>query len=118
MAKPYEKSLIITLSGLLLLAGVGSGRDSHAQRVIPLPPPPPIIWPDERSVDPARWTQEDVTQEQKFDTARKEAVAAQQIALDHCKSLPISDQALCLAQSRLEFEKEMSDLKTTFGIKR
>jgi hypothetical protein len=118
MAKPYEKSLIMTLSGLMLLAGVVAGRDSHAQRVIPLPPPPPIIWPDERSADPARWTQEDVTQEQKFDTARKEAVAAQQIALDHCKSLPTSDQALCLAQSKLEFEKEMADIKMKFGITR
>ncbi len=118
MAKPYEKSLIIALSGLLLLAGVGVGRNSHAQRVIPLPPPPPIIWPDERSADPARWTQEDVTQEQKFDTARKEAVAAQQIALDHCKSLPTSDQALCLAQSKLEFEKEMADIRTKFRMMR
>ena len=118
MAKPYEKSLIMTLSGLMLLAGVLAGRDSHAQRVIPLPPPPPIIWPDERSADPARWTQEDVTQEQKFETARKEAVAAQQIALDHCKSLPTSDQALCLAQSKLEFEKEMAEIKTKFGITR
>lgn len=118
MAKPYEKSLIMTLSCLMLVAGVVAGRDSHAQRVIPLPPPPPIIWPDERSADPARWTQEDVTQEQKFDTARKEAVAAQQIALDHCKSLPTSDQALCLAQSKLEFEKEMAEIKTKFGIAR
>lgn len=118
MAKPYEKSLIITLSGLMLLAGMGAGRDSYAQRAIPLPPPPPIIWPDERSADPARWSQEDVTPEQKFDTARKEAVAAQQIALDHCKSLPISDQALCLAQSKLEFEKEMADIKMKFGISR
>ena len=118
MAKPYEKSLIVTISGLLCLAGVGVGQDSYAQRSLPLPPPPPIIWPDERSADPARWTQEDVTQEQKFNTARNEAVAAQQIALDYCKSLPMSDQALCLAQSRLEFEKEMADLKTKFGIKR
>lgn len=118
MAKPYEKSLIIALSGLIFLTGLSLGRDGHAQRVIPLPAPPPIIWPDERSADPARWTQEDVTQEQKFDTARKEAVAAQQIALDHCKSLPLSDQALCLAQSRLEFEKEMADIKIKFGITR
>lgn len=118
MAKPYEKSLIITLYGLLCVSVMSVGHDSHAQRVIPLPPPPPIIWPDERPADPARWTQEDVTQEQKFNTARNEAVAAQQIALAHCKSLPISDQALCLAQSRLEFEKEMADLKTAFGITR
>lgn len=118
MAKPYEKSLIVTLSGMLCLTGISVGQASHAQRVIPLPPPPPIIWPDERSAEPARWTQEDVTQEQKFDTARKEAVAAQQIALENCKSLPMSDQALCLAQSRLEFEKEMRDTRATFGITR
>lgn len=118
MAKPYEKSLIISITGLLCLAGLGVGQVSHAQRSLPLPPPPPIIWPDERPADPARWTQEDVTPEQKFNTARNEAVAAQQIALEHCKSLPISDHALCLAQSRLEFEKEMTDLKNKFGIKR
>jgi hypothetical protein len=118
MAKPYEKSLIMMLSALICLTGISVGQESRAQRSLPLPPPPPIIWPDERSPDPARWTQEDVTQEQKFNTARKEAVAAQQIALEHCKSLPISDQALCLAQSRLEFEKEMADLKNTFGITR
>ncbi len=118
MSKPYEKSLIIALSGLLLLSGVSVWRIGYAQRAIPLPPPPTIIWPDERSADPERWTQEDVTPEQKYDTARKEAVAAQQIALDYCKSLPTSDQALCLAQSRLEFEKEMSDIKVKFGIKR
>ena len=118
MAKPYEKSLIITLSGLLCLTGMGLGGDVTAQRQIPLPPPPPIIWPDERPAEPARWTQEDVTQEQKFDTARKEAVAAQQIALDFCKSQPVSDQTLCLAQTRLAFEKEMADIKTTFGITR
>ena len=118
MAKPYEKSLIITLSSLLCLAGISVGQHSHAQRVIQLPPPPPIIWPDERTPDPARWMQEDITQEQKFDTARKEAIAAQKIALEYCKSLIISDQALCLAQSRLEFEKEMADIRATFGIKR
>lgn len=118
MAKPYEKSLIIMLCGLFCLTGMVVGQDSHAQRRLPLPPPPPIVWPDERSADPARWTQEDVTQEQKFDTKRKEAVAAQQIALDFCRTLPISDQSLCLAQSKLEFEKEMSDLKTKFGVTR
>jgi hypothetical protein len=118
MVNPHEKSLIMALSGLIFLAGISVGRDSHAQRVIPLPPPPPIIWPDERSADPARWTQEDVTQEQKFDTARKESLAAQQIARDYCRSLPVSDQALCLAQSKLEFEKEMADIKTKFGITR
>ena len=118
MSKPYEKSLMLTLSSLVLLTGVTLGAEGYAQRVLPLPPPPPIIWPDERPVEPARWTQEDVTQEQKFDTARKESMAAQQMALDHCKTLATSDQALCTAQSKLEFEKELSDIKIKFGIMR
>lgn len=54
MAKPYEKSLILTLSGLLFLTGMGLGGAVSAQRQIPLPPPPPIIWPDERPTDPER----------------------------------------------------------------
>jgi hypothetical protein len=115
MAKPYEKSLIVTLSWSILLFGLGFVENSHAQRAIPLPPPPPIIWPDERPADPARWTQEDVTPEQKYETARKESVAAQQVALDLCKKMPQTDQALCLAQTRLEYEKEMADIKAKFG---
>ena len=116
MAKPYGKSLIIASTGLIFWATATLTCDALAQRTIPLPPPPPIIWPDERPADPARWTQEDVTQEQKYETARKESLAAHQIAQDYCKSLPKADQALCLAQSRLEFEKELSDIKTKFGI--
>jgi len=92
--------------------------DSRAQRVVPLPPPPPIIWPDERPADPARWTQEDVTPEQKYETARKESLAAHQIAQTHCKTLPVTDQAICLAQARLEFEKEMAEIKARFGMTR
>lgn len=118
MAKPYENPLVLVLLSLVLLTGVMFGADGYAQRAVPLPPPPPIIWPDERPVEPARWTQEDVTQEQKFDTARKEAIAAQQIALDHCKTLVTPDQVLCTAQSKLAFEKELSDIKIKFGVMR
>jgi len=77
-----------------------------------------VIWPDERPADPARWTQEDVTPEQKYETARKESVAAQQVALDLCNKMPQADQALCLAQTRLEYEKEMADIKAKFGVTR
>jgi hypothetical protein len=118
MAKPYEKFLILTSSSLVLMAGMTFWKEGYAQRIVPLPPPPPIIWPDERPTEPARWTQEDVTQEQKFDTARKEAIAAQQMALDYCKTLPTSEQPLCTAQSKLEFEKELSEIKIKFGILR
>lgn len=118
MTKPYKKTSIIALSGLIVTLGAGIGAFAQAQRVIPLPPPPPIIWPDERPAEPERWTQEDVTPEQKYDTARKESLAAQQEAQKYCKTLPVSDQALCLAQSRLEFEKEMAEIKARFGITR
>lgn len=118
MAKPFEKTLIIALSGVIVLLGTSIGTFAHAQRVIPLPPPPPIIWPDERPAEPERWTQEDVTPEQKYETARKESLAAQQEAQKYCKTLPVSDQALCLAQSRVEFEKEMAEIKARFGVTR
>jgi hypothetical protein len=116
MTKPHERSLIVMLSFLAILSGVSLGGVSHAQRSLPLPPPPPIIWPDERPAEPARWTQEDVTPEQKYETARKESVAAQQVAVDMCKTLPQIDQAVCLAQTRLEYAKEMADIKARFGV--
>ena len=118
MTKSHEKSLIVTLSFLAILSGLSLGGVSHAQRSLPLPPPPPIIWPDERPAEPARWTQEDVTPEQKYETARKESVAAQQVAVDMCKTLPPIDQPVCLAQTRLEYVKEMSEINARFGITR
>ncbi len=118
MTKPYEKSLGVTLSFLVVLCGLSLGGASHAQRAMPLPPPPTIIWPDERPTEPARWTQEDVTPEQKYETARKESVAAQQVAVDMCKTLPQIDQPVCLAQTRLEYAKEMADIKAKFGMTR
>ena len=118
MTKPYEKTLIIALSGVIAALGAGFGAFAQAQRAIPLPPPPPIIWPDERPTEPARWTEEDITPEQKYETARKESLAAQQIAQNYCKTLPAPEQPLCLAQSRVEFEKEMAEIKARFGITR
>ncbi len=118
MAKPYESSLFFTFSLLFLLVGMIPSGNLHAQRIIPLPAPPTIIWPDERPADPARWTQEDITPEQQYETARKESVAAQQIALAFCKTLPVADQAICLAQARVEYAKEMADIKVRFGITR
>ena len=95
MTKPYEKSLIVALSFLVVLCGLSLG-----------------------GVSDARWTQEDVTPEQKYETARKESVAAQQVAVDMCKTLAQIDQAVCLAQTRLEYAKEMADIKARFGVTR
>jgi len=116
MAKPYGYSFSHVLSFVVVASGLLSATSAFGQRAMPLPPPPPIIWPDERIPDPARWTQEDVTPEQKYNTARKESLAAHQIAQTHCKTLPVSDHAICLAQARLEFEQEMTEIKAKFGI--
>lgn len=118
MSKPYANSMIALKLGVFVLVGTIFSHDGHAQRSIPLPPPPPIIWPDERPTEPKRWTEEDVTLEQKFETARKESVAAYQIAQDECKKLAEADRAVCMAQARLEYEREMSAIKTKFGMTR
>jgi hypothetical protein len=86
---------------------------SVAQR--PLPPVPAIIWPDSVEPDPARWVEEDVTPEQKFKTARAEAVAAHQDAQNACKTVPNEDQRLCLAQARVVFDADMQDVRQRFG---
>ncbi|MDO9023938.1 hypothetical protein [Zwartia sp.] len=118
MAKPYRNPSFLCLCLALLVAGSLPTTDAYAQRSVPLPPPPPIIWPDERPADPARWTEEDITPEQKYETARKESLAAHQIAQTYCKTLPTSDQAICSAQARLEFEKELAEIKIRFGMTR
>lgn len=86
---------------------------SFAQRE--LPPIPAIVWPGTADSDPARWSEEDITPEQKFKTGRSEALAAHQDAQNACKSMPAEDQRLCLAQARVVFESEMADIRQRFG---
>ena len=86
---------------------------SVAQRS--LPPIPAIVWPDSVDSNPTRWSEEDVTPEQQFKTARSEAVAAHQEAQNACKALPSEDQRLCLAQARVVFEVEMDATRQRFG---
>ncbi len=86
---------------------------SVAQRS--LPPVPAIVWPDTVEPDPARWGEEDVTPEQKFKTARAEAMAAHQDAQNACKSMPSDDQRLCMAQARVVFDSDIQDIRQRFG---
>lgn len=86
---------------------------SFAQRE--LPPIPAIVWPGTADSDPARWSEEDITLEQKFKTGRAEAVAAHQEAQNACKSMPLEDQRICMAQARVVFESEMDAVRQRFG---
>ena len=80
---------------------------------IPLPPPsikPPVL--DE----PARWTQEDATPEAKYATARKEALAANQMALEECKTMSGEARTKCEAQAKLELVLDLARIREKFGI--
>lgn len=99
----------LTCMTLLSIAGV------QAQSALPLPPPPEIRWPEP---EPERWTQEDVTLEQRFDTARKETVAAHQEAMNVCKDMHPSEQTECTNQAKAQLELELAQLKAKarFGM--
>jgi len=101
--------------GLCLCLALLSMASVNAQSTLPLPPPPVIHWPEP---EPERWTQEDVTLEQRFDTARKETLAAHQEALNECKELPALERADCTSQAKAQLELELAQLKAKarFGM--
>jgi len=105
----------LTSQGLLLCLALLSASCVQAQTALPLPPPPEIRWPEP---EPERWTQEDVTLEQRFDTARKETLAAHQEELNACKDLPQTEQVACMSQAKAQLELELAQLKAKarFGM--
>ncbi|MEI8400499.1 MAG: hypothetical protein WCG12_06800 [Alcaligenaceae bacterium] len=105
----------LTSQGLLLCAALLSTTYVQAQSALPLPPPPEIRWPEP---EPERWTQEDVTLEQRFDTARKETLAAHQEAMNACKGMHPSEQTECASQAKAQLELELAQLKAKarFGM--
>lgn len=64
--------------------------------------------------EPARWTQEDVTEQQKQSTATKEAVAAQQESINHCQLLDPIQRAACIALARATYNEEMAAVRARF----
>ena len=81
---------------------------ASAQTLLPLPEPPTIHWPEP---EPERWTQEDLTLEQRFETARKETLAAYQEAMNTCKAMHPSEQADCTQEAKAQLELELAQLK-------
>ena len=107
MSYPYSLKTI-GRPGLAVVLFMLSGFAAQAQTVLPLPPPPVIIWPE---AEPERWTQEDVTLEQRFDTARKETLAAHQEALNDCQTLLATERPDCSRQAKGQLELELAQLK-------
>ncbi len=71
--------------------------------------------PGVNAPDPARWTQEDVTRQQKLSTAQKEAVAAQQATIDSCASKAMNERQACIAEARRYFAEDQAAIRRTFG---
>ena len=59
--------------------------------------------------DPARWYQEDLTPQARFQTSKKEADAAYKDAVTDCKQLEASSRATCLRDARSQW---MQDIET------
>ena len=109
------RRITLALTGLLACLAFLNSFFAQAQSALPLPPPPEIQWPEP---EPERWTQEDVTLEQRFETARKESVAAHHEALNACKEVHPSEQADCIQQAKAQLDLELAQLKAKarFGM--
>ena len=65
--------------------------------------------------EPARWTQEDVTIQQQYSTALKEATNAQQQSIDECRKLNMSQISDCVANARLAYNQDMAAIRLKFN---
>ena len=64
--------------------------------------------------EPARWTQEDVTEQQKYITATKESIAAQQESIKNCQILDPTQRPACIALARSTYNEEMAAIRARF----
>lgn len=64
--------------------------------------------------EPARWTQEDVTEQQKYITATKESIAAQQESIKNCQILDPTQRPACIALARSTYSEEMAAIRARF----
>ncbi len=98
----YKNQVVSGAAAVLLMAAVSAPLGAQ-----PLPV-------NAMTAEPARWTQEDVTSQQKFSTANKEAVAAQQQSLDACNAMVVSQRQTCVAQARMRYSEDMAALHSAF----
>lgn len=61
--------------------------------------------------DPARWSNEDLTPQARYQTAKKEAEAGYRENTAQCKSVSSAERRTCSRDARTNFEQEMKDAK-------
>src|SRR5882724_5967284 len=57
--------------------------------------------------DEARWDTPDTTPQQRYDTAKKEAMGGYQQALSDCKALSGAEKSDCTKEAKANFERDM-----------
>jgi len=103
MRRLYRNEFIACIAATLMIAAVVT--PSTAQTV------PTYIQMEE----PVRWTQEDVTPQQKYTTATKEAIAAQQESIKNCQVLDPAERTTCVALARQTYREEMALIRAHFN---
>jgi tRNA1(Val) A37 N6-methylase TrmN6 len=66
--------------------------------------------------EPERWTKEDLTLDEQYSTAKKEAQAALHEAKIECQAQASFDQITCLSQAKNEYDREMAAINKRFGL--
>lgn len=103
---------------------------THAQKLlVPVPLAPPLTIPvapttahpltapsSSPESEPERWTKEDLTLDEQYSTAKKEAQAALHEAKIECQTQATVDQIMCLSQAKNEYEREMAAINKRFGL--
>jgi hypothetical protein len=64
--------------------------------------------------DPPQWYKEDVTSAQQYQTARKEAGAAYNQAMAHCRKLAGAERTVCLSEARTTYNDDLAALKRQY----
>lgn len=119
MKKHMKTPFICVIASVMLMTASFAQAQQTSSIPVPLPPPGtelPLNEPARDTHEPDRWTQEDITLDEQFATAKKETMAAYQIALDECKGLPASELQTCVGLAKSEMEKEMARIRRLFGL--
>ena len=123
LTKKPTKNLFLLLT--LLVASA-----THAQKLlVPVPLAPPLATPvapatanplgvplSNPVTEPERWTKEDLTLDEQYSTAKKEAQAALHEAKIECQTQASVDQMMCLSQAKNEYDREMAAINKRFGL--
>lgn len=64
--------------------------------------------------EPARWTQEDKTTAQKFETAKKEMAAAKYDAINECKLVQPAQRNSCVAEANRIYAEDLAAAQKYF----